>query len=267
MTLLGFDPTADWIVDETAGVGHVAATPAGPSVRGLVFSDDNMLVSAVSQLPSLALPPIGGLIALLGAYIVLIGPLNYLVLRRLDRREWAWLTMPILIVVFTVGAYGFGAVLRGNDVIVNEVAIVSGAPGATDGSGQIYVGHLLALARPVPAPGPGWRPPVRADQRDFFGGQGGRRQLDVLQGDPARVRDLAVGFGSLRTIRAETPVTVPLIETDLRLEDGRLKGTVTNAVTASSSSSRPSCWAGPSRSSRTWRPGAVATVDVRSRTS
>ena len=50
----------------------------------------------------------------------------------------------------------------------------------------------------------------------------------MLQGDPARVRDLAVGFGSLRTIRAETPVTVPLIETDLRLDDGRLVGTIKN---------------------------------------
>jgi hypothetical protein len=63
---------------------------------------------------------------------------------------------------------------------------------------------------------------------DFFGGQGQATQLDVLQGDPARVRNLAVGFGSLRTIRAEAPVDVPLIETDLRLEDGRLKGTIRN---------------------------------------
>ena len=45
------------------------------------------------------------------------------------------------------------------------------------------------------------------------------------------MRDLDVGFGSLRTIRAETPVTVPLVQADLRLEDGRLKGTVTNAST------------------------------------
>src|SRR6185295_1758113 len=66
---------------------------------------------------------------------------------------------------------------------------------------------------------------------DFFNGQGTATQLDLLQGDPARVRDLAVGFGSLRTIRAETAVSVPLIETDLRLENGRLKGTVTNRST------------------------------------
>ena len=43
------------------------------------------------------------------------------------------------------------------------------------------------------------------------------------------MRGLAVGFGSLRTIRAESAVPVPLVQADLRLEDGRLRGTVTNA--------------------------------------
>ena len=43
-------------------------------------------MNAVSQLPALALPPIGGLLALLLGYILLIGPINYLVLRRLYRR-------------------------------------------------------------------------------------------------------------------------------------------------------------------------------------
>ena len=227
VTLLGFDPAAPWIVESKASEGLWRRLLPTRTFGGLVFSDDNMLVSAVSQLPSLALPPIGGLIGLLGAYILLIGPLNYLILRRLDRREWAWLTMPILIVVFTVGAYGFGAALRGNDVIVNEIAIVSGAPGATDGSGQIYVG-IFSPSRgryQIRVPGGAL---LSSPINDFFGDQGAATQLDVLQGDPARVRDLAVGFGSLRTIRAETPITVPLIKTDLRLENGRLKGTVKN---------------------------------------
>ena len=227
VTLLGFDPATEWIGASKASDGMWRRLLPARSSGGLVFADDNMLVSAVSQLPSLALPPVTGLIVLLGAYILLIGPLNYVVLRRLNRREWAWLTMPLLIVVFTVGAYGFGAALRGNDVIVNEIAIVTGAPGATDGSGQIYVG-IFSPSRgryQVRVPGGAL---LSAPINDFFAGQGTATQLDVLQGDPARVRDLAVGFGSLRTIRAETPVTVPLIQTDLRLENGRLKGTIKN---------------------------------------
>jgi hypothetical protein len=233
VTLLGFDPTAAWIVDSKAAQGLWRRLLPARSSGGLTFADDSMLVSAVSQLPSLALPPIGGLIVLLAAYIVLIGPINYVVLRRLDRREWAWLTMPALVVVFTVGAYGFGTALRGNDVIVNEVAIVRGAAGATDGTGQIYLGVFSPSRGQYQLQVPGGALLSSPINGDIFGGTGVASQLDVLQGDPARVRNLDVGFGSLRTIRAETAVTVPLVTTDLRLEDGHLKGTVTNASTQS----------------------------------
>jgi len=64
---------------------------------------------------------------------------------------------------------------------------------------------------------------------DFFGGQGAA--LDVVQGDTAKVRDLAVGFGSLRTVRAETAADVPLIHADLTLVDGVVSGTIRNDST------------------------------------
>lgn len=262
VTLLGFDPAADWLAESDASDGLWRRLLPPRTSGGLVFADDNMLVSAVSQLPSLALPPITGLIVLLGAYILLIGPINYLVLRRIDRREWAWLTMPLLIVAFTAGAFGFGAALRGNDVIVNEIAIVSGAPGATDGTAQVYVG-IFSPSRgryQVRVPGGAL---LSSPINDFFGGQGGvSSQLDVLQGDPARVRDLAVGFGSLRTIRAETPVTVPLIETSFRLEDGRLKGTVRNL--SNERLEKPAVVLGGTVATlQDLEPGADATIDVR----
>ncbi len=258
VTLLGFDP--GWITDPDTEDQLWRRLLPPRSFGGLVFSDDNMLVSAVSQLPSLALPPIGALIVLLGAYILLIGPINYLVLRRLDRREWAWLTMPVLVVAFTIGSYGIGSALRGNDVIINEVAIVAGAPGATEGTGQVYVG-IFSPSRgryQVSVPGGAL---LSAPINDFFGNQGAATQLDVLQGDPARVRDLAVGFGSLRTIRAETPVAVPLIEADLRLEDGRLKGTVKNL--SDQRLERPAVVLGGTVARLAdLAPGAEATVDV-----
>jgi hypothetical protein len=229
VTILGFDPATPWITETKAAEGMWRRLLPPRTATGLVFGDDNQLVNAVSQLPALALPPIGGLLALLGGYIVLIGPVNYLVLRRLDRREWAWITMPALIAVFAVGAYGFGAALRGSDVIVNEVAIVRGSPGTTVGSAQVYLGVFSPTRGTYQLEVPGGALLSAPISGDFFGGDGLGAALDVLQGEPARVRDLAVGFGSLRAIRAETAVDVPLIEADLRLVDGRLRGTIKNA--------------------------------------
>ena len=117
--------------------------------------------------------------------------------------------MPVLIVVFAAGAYGFGALLRGSDVIVNEVAIVRGAPGATDGTAQVYLGVFSPSRGTYQVARPGRRAASSPINGDFFGGGDRRPTLDVLQGDPSRVRNLGVGFGSLRTVRAETAVDRP----------------------------------------------------------
>ena len=95
---------------------------------------------------------------------------------------------------------------------------------------------------------------------DVFG-TGTTTALDVLQGDPSRVRDLAVGFGAIRTIRAEASAKGPEVAADLRLVDGRLQGTVTNrsakaleaaAIVVGSAAGRLNDIA----------PGATATVDL-----
>ncbi|MEI7744854.1 MAG: polymer-forming cytoskeletal protein, partial [Chloroflexota bacterium] len=62
---------------------------------------------------------------------------------------------------------------------------------------------------------------------DIFG-SGVVNSLDVVEGDPSRVRNLDVGVGSLRTIRAEASATGPKVSATLAVVDGRLTGTVTN---------------------------------------
>jgi len=231
VTIIGVDPTVKWIADTTASETLWRRILPARAGGGTVISDDSQITQATSQLPSLALPPIGGLALLLGAYILLIGPVNYLVLRRLDRREWAWVTMPVLIAAFAAGAYGFGSALRGSEVIVNEVAIVRGAPGATEGTALVYLGIFSPTRGTYQISVPGGALLSSPISGDAISGDGTTATLNVVQGDPARVRDLDVGFGSLRTVRAETPASVPLVQADLRIEDGRLKGTLKNEST------------------------------------
>ena len=255
VTLLGFDPTTDWIGDETAGVGMWRRLLPPRSSGNLVFSDDNMLVSAVSQLPSLALPPIGGLVALLGAYIVLIGPLNYLVLRRLDRREWAWVTMPILI----VAVHGRLRTASGPCCVATRSSSMrsrsSGAHPAprTVRARSMWASSLLLAASTSSA----FRAAPSCPHRSvtFSAARAAATQLDLLQGDPSRVRNLAVGFGSLRTIRAET-LGHGAADRDRSAPRGRpsCRGR-SPTCHRRSSSGRRSCSAVPSRSWWTWRPG------------
>ena len=81
--------------------------------------------SAVEILPGLdLLPDVLPLFGFLALYIALIGPLNYLILNRLNRRELAWVTIPLLIIIFSVLAYVVGTNLRGNEVTLSRLSVV-----------------------------------------------------------------------------------------------------------------------------------------------
>jgi hypothetical protein len=226
VAVLGIDPTIGWVAERAASKSLWPTLIPARSDGSVAMTDDSQIVSAVSNLPSLALPPLGGLLLLLVGYIALIGPLNYLVLRRIDKREWAWVTMPVLIIGFALGAYGFGSALRGSSIIVNEVGIVRGAPDATEGSASVYLGVFSPARGVYQVAVPGGALLSSPISGDVFGGTSA--SLDVIQGDPSRVRDLSVGFGSLRTIRAETQAVVPKVHAELSLVDGTLTGTIRN---------------------------------------
>lgn len=70
------------------------------------------------------LPDVLPLFGFLALYIVLVGPINYFVLARLNRREWAWVTIPALIIIFSTLAYTLGSNLRGNDVTLSRLTVV-----------------------------------------------------------------------------------------------------------------------------------------------
>jgi hypothetical protein len=73
------------------------------------------------------IPPISfGWVALfLLAYIVLVGPVDYLLLKKVFKRlEWTWLTFPLVVLIVSVAAYGTAAVLKGNELWTNKIDLV-----------------------------------------------------------------------------------------------------------------------------------------------
>jgi hypothetical protein len=229
VTVIGFDPATSWLKGSTAARGvwrRVLPSSFGQAVNPLLLPDDSQIVNALNQLPSVDLPPIDQLFILLLAYIALVGPLNYLVLRRLDKREWAWITMPVLVAVFAVAAYTLGVGLKGSDVIINQVGIVRGAQGTERGLGQVYIGVFSPTRAKYDVKVPGGALLSNPISQLVPGAV--EQPLDVVLGDPSRLRDYQVGFGQLRGFRAETAMAAPKVDSELHLDGGRLKGTITN---------------------------------------
>jgi len=230
VTLIGFDPATTWLASSAAGavlwrLALPVMTGYGPANPGNI-ADDSQLVQALYFLPTLDLPPIDLLVVLVIVYTLLIGPLNYLVLKRLDRRELAWVTMPVLVLVFSVASYGLGLTLHGTDTIVNELSIVRGTAGTDVGRAQVWFGVFSPSRRSfdVEIGGPALVTSTIFENSVTVSQAG----LDVVQGETARVRGLEVTVADLRAFRGELAATAPLIEADLRVEGAVIRGTITN---------------------------------------
>ena len=60
------------------------------------------LLSALSKAPQLRMPPVSRIAWFLALYVFFLVPLNYAVLRLIDRRELAWVTIPVIVVAFSL---------------------------------------------------------------------------------------------------------------------------------------------------------------------
>ena len=260
VVVLGIDPSVPAVAGAPGANGmwrRMVGPFTGQSLNPLVLQDDSQIVAALNSLPAVALPDLGLLFGLIVVYIVVIGPIDYLVLRRIDRREWAWVTMPVLVLVFSVGTYAVGMGLKGTDVIVDQLAIVRAAAGSDHGLAQAYVGIFspnrrtfevavgddALIANPV-----------------YMAQNGGGVPLDIVGGESSRLRGYEVGFGVLRAFRAEAPVETPRVDADLTYADGVLEGTLTNRSDQALESVAVT-WGGQATVVPELAPGA--TVDIR----
>lgn len=138
------EPLASWPDISRLWLKMLATRPPHPVwVEG--FARPEWGAEAVANLPGVdLLPPIQTLCLFLGLYILLIGPVNYLVLSRLNRKGWGWFTAPLVIIAFTGIAWTVGFNLRGSEIIVSRASLVQSW---TD-SGQARVNQHLGLLSP-----------------------------------------------------------------------------------------------------------------------
>ena len=209
------------------GAAYPPNTPTDASPRQITAG---IITAALTNIPNLALPSVRGIALLLGLYILLVGPVNYLVLRRRNKLHWGWITIPALTLVFTVLSFGIGYARRGSDLLVHKIAILHGYE---DGSARVssYIGVFSPASRrydvevlgetlpgPLPPPYDPW------DSRSIRSSS-----LTFEQSSPAWVRGLGVEQWSMQGFMTEGTVDdFGVLHADLRVQGTKLLGTVTN---------------------------------------
>lgn len=157
-------------------------------------------VQALGAIKELSMPSILYICGLLGLYVIVMGPLHFLVLRRAKRRELAWMTIPTLVILFSCVFYGTGFAYRGITPILNRLLVVQ----AWDGAKHANVKALVGVYSPI------------------------RSQYDITAGEQFMPRAFQGGFGDLQAGNAWTILQqdASMIIPETRVEIGGMKALV-----------------------------------------
>ncbi len=156
VTLLAFNPEREpikswklrpWFWARLAGIPGAALTPENTIHFGGSSLDG--LFGAMIETRQVRKLPVGALLLLLVAYLVVIGPLDHWMLRKLGRPMLTWVTFPCYVVLFSGLIYFIGWKLRAGKAEWNELHVVDLVPQALEGRGALRGRTYTSLYSPA----------------------------------------------------------------------------------------------------------------------
>lgn len=182
------------------------------------------------------LPPITTIAWLFLAYFVLIIPVSYFILKKIGRLEWAWVTSPVLSVVFAYAFYLFTAQLYQAGLSRRTAGVLVAAAGDPqarfDGFSEVFFPQGGSYKIDIPGTEALELTPFVNNEEDYGGGSS-TQALDTV--DVGRVSAPGLNLGNLAFRRLYHTEPVGLggaVTANLRMAaDGRgLIGTVRNGT-------------------------------------
>ena len=198
-----------------------------------IAAKSSALSSALGNIPGLDLPSLQLTGALVLLYVLLVGPVNYLVLGAMRRRALAWVTVPLIAVIAAGGAYGAGVFTKGRSVQANQVTILHLQPGWDRAYQETYTGIMAPSRGDYQATIAGGRllisPIVTNGAFDTSvlatGSRSGSLRIDAANSNitlPGLTAFVLSGFAT------ESLTAAPQLTAHIQLVNGKLMGTVEN---------------------------------------
>ncbi|MFA5522846.1 MAG: hypothetical protein WDA24_00665 [Tissierellales bacterium] len=123
---LGLSPFVDWSGKDKFVQGLLAGNISGTPGDMLNKSNQSYRFFNINQyIPSSKAPSAKVIIAILMIFTLIVGPINYLILRKIDKREMGWVTIPALAVTFSLVMLIWGSGTSFKNPLMNNVSIIS----------------------------------------------------------------------------------------------------------------------------------------------
>ncbi len=193
--------------------------------------EQNSANEAITSIAELAIPSIVVICGIMAVYILLIGPLNYLFLRFVKKREWAWISIPLIVLFVTMISYVYGYFYRGRTPTLSRLTVIQ----AWDGVSQVEKNSLLGIYSPQ-------RDTYTLESEDGFllyphnlddiNLQSKTTWLSLQEGQNTNVPEIPIEIGGMKVIGSTGSSAALQIEHSLMITfdngNARLSGTITN---------------------------------------
>lgn len=173
-------------------------------------------------------------ILLLTALAILLGPVDYLVLKRKDRLPLTWLTCSFWIVVFSVGAYYGVQALRGGKMQLRVVSVLDGIENAESGWSTTYCGLFAPRSADYRLEGlqsHQWWSGIAPTQGSVwaFNREVGTRRIYCFQHDGANLpHSLPISIWTVQCLLNESPLQQIPFAAEVERDDDEVVLKVTN---------------------------------------
>lgn len=212
-------PLNDWAGLQDLWFALAATRRPVPGWAGGILNPERAALAS-EILPGLdLLPDLLPLCGFLLFYVALIGPLNYLVLRRINRRAWAWGTIPLCILIFSALSWTVGFGLRGSSATLSRLALLQSWPESDEAQVTGLVGVLSprrASYDLTTAAGSTLRPLAREIPANPFAA-GIQARTDIRQAASFDALDFNVDASFISTFHTTAVVPAPAISGEATL--------------------------------------------------
>lgn len=210
---------------------HSLYSEANPQVKNAAD-----YLALVTNVPELKLPDIFSFFMIIGAYLLLVGPVNYIVLKRLRRLTFSWITLPVLTVVFTIAVINYTNTQPPGQLLVNQFTAVQ--VGTDQDLAQVR--SFSAIFSPedrdydisptLAGPDSASRILLTPLNRNSNGLNDNDPSRSMVQGEHPFLQNFQVGQWNAQGFALETTVqSQPYqVSADLHYEDGKIVGTIHN---------------------------------------
>ncbi len=236
----GMEPLSTWIGNSAFADKIIASLmPAYyPDMyqKGMMYRENLYAIdNALRNIPELPMPKTPYIIFIYAAYILLTAPISYIVLKRLDKRELMWLTVPALSIIFSGAVYVSGAGTRLTEPVINVISVID-----IDNSGVIASKTYAGVFTPnkdsirIEAAGDFDISPLRINEGYYMGSMADentpkRIESKVIVSPKTILEFYKSGVWSMKTLAVETDdFLTGKLESSLNYSKGSLAGTIKN---------------------------------------